>query len=94
MDRYPEEEEIQKIIDWDYKDFLGLMEYVEDLWKYPQYWDTIPISGCYKVRYKISTGGWSGNEDIISALESNRMFWAMCWENSKRGGHYEFIVKQ
>ena len=36
------------------------------------------------------TGGWSGNEDIISALQTNFVFWQVCWKLSKRGGLFEF----
>jgi hypothetical protein len=40
--------------------------------------------------YYLSTGGWSGNEDIINALETNFMFYLMYWMRSSRGGHYIF----
>jgi len=90
MDRnfYPEERELKKIEEWDYHDFNGLMEYAEDLWKYPQYWKK------GRKYYRISTGGWSGNESIIAALIQNRMFWGMCWVSSKRGGHYVFEIRK
>lgn len=44
-------------------------------------------------RYEVSTGGWSGNEDIIRVLERT-FFWVMCWQSSRRGGHYVLDVPQ
>jgi len=88
-DEYPEESELQKIKEWGYNDFPGLMEYVKSLWKYAD-------CGDWKEEgriYIISTGGWSGNEDIIAALQENLMFWTCCAMSWKRGGHYEFEVK-
>lgn len=90
-DIYPTDEEIEKIRKWDYHDFNGLMEFVRDRWSYPQYWYELKKNN--KTRYEISTGGWSGNEDLIQALEENMIFWSMCWEFSKRGGRYGFLVK-
>lgn len=40
--------------------------------------------------WEVTTGGWIGNEEIVSALENNYAFWAICWQLSKRGGYYEF----
>ena len=89
-DEYPEEHELKKIAEWDYKDFPGLMGYVKERWKYADcgYWKR------GRKYYRISTGGWSGNESIISALIQNRMFWAMCWVSSERGGHYVFEIRK
>lgn len=91
-DGYPEEHELKRIREWPYDDFIGLMEYVYDLWKYSE-----PNPGwCgWKQRgrtYRLHTGGWSGNEEIIGALRDNTMFWATCWFESKRGGHFLFKV--
>ena len=33
------------------------------------------------------TGGWSGNEEIMSAVQST-MFWYFYWTRIERGGHY------
>ena len=90
---YPQKHELKKIEQWDYKDFEGLMEYVEELWSYPQYWKQTKNSFGHN-EYHISTGGWSGNEDLITALQGNAMFWACCWESSKRGGHYVFEIRK
>lgn len=38
------------------------------------------------------TGGWSGNEAIIGALEHNRVLWAMLWKSSHRGGLHVISV--
>lgn len=40
----------------------------------------------------VATGGWSGNEDVIRAVESNLMFMALCWKKSERGGRYTFEI--
>ena len=84
---YPDVSELEKIINWDYKDLKGLMDYVYFLWWCPD-WG-------WKQRgntYRLSTGGRSGNEDIIGALQNNLMFWGMCWQKSTRGGHYVFKI--
>jgi len=87
-DGYPEDHELEKIKNWNtlIDGYDSLMEYVRKRWKYSD-------CGYFSIdngKYDISTGGWSGNEDIIIALQQNYMFWMFCWEESKRGGHYKF----
>jgi len=43
--------------------------------------------------WTVSSGGWSGCEDVIGALGENTVFWLMCWRSSRRGGHFEFETK-
>ena len=89
-DGYPDEQELARIQAWPAEDFRGLMEFVYSLWQYKDLrWGW---TQGMEYRYQLSTGGWSGNESIIGALQLNVMFWLMCWVSSRRGGHYEFKV--
>ena len=84
---YPSAVELNIIRNWP-NNWPALMEYVESLWRWNNYFEK---NGS---RYYLSTGGWSGNEEIIGALKDNQMFWIMCWYSSKRGGHYQFEIKE
>lgn len=86
---YPEEHELKKIREWSVqKGWYELLEYVRTLWIYPTYFNKENDT------YKISTGGWSGHEETIAALEDNSLFWAACWGSSRRGGHYTFVLPE
>ncbi len=83
---YPTEADLEKIRTWPANDFRGLMDFIKERWEYE----------CFNEEdrnYSLSTFGWSGNEEIIAAMQMNRIFWSMCWECSRRGGYYEFRVK-
>jgi len=89
--RYPEDHELRKIRNWEIKhpaDAVALLEYIQDIWEFADV-------GFYEIKnmeYRLSTGGWSGNEEIMNAIQDNKVFWMLCWESSKRGGHYWFKV--
>lgn len=51
------------------------------------------ISGETKRMLYLSTGGWSGNEDLIKALQENKEVWNMIWYASQVGGHHAFMLK-
>jgi hypothetical protein len=88
MNDYPSEDELNRIEQWEIKtdkDFTELMAFVKSIWNYTE-WGWHEKNGVYR----ISTGGWSGNEDIIRSLQENLMFWLMYWYSSRRGGHYVF----
>ena len=90
MDEYPTEDELKEITEWPHSDIEGLMNFIKSIWKYADcgYWKRTGK------KYHISTGGWSGNEEIIGAMQKNKQFfWTMCWYQSRRGGHYIFHVR-
>ena len=88
-DGYPTDYALDKIAKWCYTDHIGLMQFIKPLWHFADYgyWTQTDT------KYEISTAGWSGNEDIIRAMNKNMTFWSFCWVQSRRGGHYIFEVK-
>lgn len=97
---YPTEEELEIVKNWEFsKDFYGeipkFLEFVKDNWWMPDWgWnekqeeeDGETVTNLY-----LSTGGWSGNEEMIAAMR-NTWFWMHCWKQHKRGGHYVFELK-
>ena len=83
----PTKDHLKTIRQWP-DNFTELMEYIEDLWLWPERFS------CKDNLWTVSTGGWSGHEEIIEAMEENVLFWTLCWMSSKRGGHYVFEVKK
>lgn len=84
-DYYPTPELLEKIKDWEPADFEGMINLLRDVWKYPEY-----IWRDGEGDWHVSTGGWSGHEEIISAMMQNNVFWLLHWYSSRRGGHYVF----
>lgn len=87
-DGYPDDEELNRIAEWPYADIAGMLKFVRGLWTYQKFWAQEGD------KLSISTGGWSGNESLVAAMQENRMFWMICWYSSRRGGHYEFDLSR
>jgi len=88
--RYPSDGELASIRTWEFKDtqtYIDFAKYVVSIWEYAD----IGYAKIYGRSLSLHTGGWSGNEDIYSALQET-MFWTVCWKESKRGGHYKFRI--
>ena len=86
-DGYPDDEELERIRMWPSEDLLGLLAFVEARCRYADWgWRRRGST------YRVSTFGWSGNESLIGALQANWTFWVLCWQSSRRGGHYLFRV--
>lgn len=95
MNDYPTKEELLEIRKWgNIKDPATLFEFIHSIWWMPDWgWKQTKYRG--KTKIYCSTGGWSGNEDIISALR-NSIAYSLYWQQARRGGHYifEFPSKQ
>ena len=89
MGDYPEDEDLESIKKWPHQDFHGLMEFIKGIW-WCSDWGFSEKDGIYS----LSTGGWSGNEEIIGAMRQNYIFWSLCWMSSRRGGHHEFEIPE
>ncbi len=93
MSDYPSEQILRFIRRYDTlkTPIEDLRDFVIQSWWMPE-WGT-KVNGR---KFELHTGGWSGNESLIAALEksSKGMFWYMCWVMSKRGGHYWFEIPQ
>jgi hypothetical protein len=67
-----------------YIDFIeGIWKYSESMFHFREYHGDIII--------EMHSGGWSGNEEIIGALQRT-FFWFLFWEKSTRGGHHYFKI--
>lgn len=87
-DGYPNEQELETIRTWPLeKGWRELMEFIAERW-YGENWSE--VDGVFTFH----TFGWSGNEALVEALQSNALFWLCCWQSSRRGGHYEFEVSE
>jgi len=91
-DDYPDERSLKQISEWDiFKQGIdGLLDLIEENtnWSDRQIYKT----GKRVIRYEYHTGGWSGNEDVISSLKKTT-FWFIFWQKSTRGGHYYFKIE-
>ena len=101
---YPTAAELRRIRRWPVvtgADCTALLAFVRECWWNAEWGWTVAvrlrretIGGTPYRYYQISTGGWSGNEDILAALDKNVMFQMLCFYSIRRGGHYVFRVPE
>ena len=95
-DGYPIEAELQRLREWPHEDIAGWFAYAKSI----GHWWPTEVFGWYEYEgkddfkrpvhvWQISTGGWSGNEEIISEMRAHPI-WFFTWHQHTRGGHYEF----
>lgn len=98
-DGYPTDAALDVIKLWHLTDARGWFKFIENLWMQRDWsWKEKDEPHDYKDkivhRYYVSTGGWSGNEDLIRAMQKNHMMWNFNWLESRRGGHYIFELRE
>ena len=105
-DCYPTDKELDYVKNYDCSKLpvKVLLDYIESIWWMPSWGfemtERTDDYACTDIKGKehthqyhvlnLSTGGWSGNEDIMVALKSNKWFHCFYWVQSRRGGHYIF----
>lgn len=93
-DGYPTDEMLDIITNWPATDPAGCIDYVRAAWsEMGSVSDELrPAEAAMlstdldKHLVRFSTGGWSGNESLIAALEYNHVVYMMTWRLSARGG--------
>ena len=91
---YPSEESLTAIREWPLGDLAGLMVFIKALW-WAADWGWREFDGKDDFDkpihvYWISTGGWSGNEELIAALQESQhgIHWSQLFREHHVGGHY------
>lgn len=94
---YPSEDDLRTIAEWPPEDPVGWLAYVRGCWWAADWgWHEVTVlldEGRTVHRHLVSTGGWSGNESLIGAMQANRLLWVLTWQLSRRGGHHVFDVQ-
>ena len=98
-DGYPTDQCLQIIKNWHWSDAKGWFDFIKEYWWAPDFgWQEVDEPHEYRKdryvhRYYLSTGGWSGNETLMRAMEQNWTMWSVHWVQSRRGGHYIFEIE-
>lgn len=99
-DGYPTADALRLIENWHLDDPQGWFLFIQQVWYMSDWgWHSNIVPHRFrektKIRqYDISTAGWSGNEEIIRAMQKNEMLWWKTHYQTRRGGHYIFEVEQ
>lgn len=90
-DGYPTQAALLLLKTWNWNDPRGWLALAKELWSYPDRFNLVEEAG--RVEYLLSTGGWSGNESVIRAMQENFLLWSSCWVSSARGGKHVLQVR-
>lgn len=90
---YPSDADLDRLRAWDLADPIGFLKAAQALWWIPdRHWPDEVVAGA---TFEVHTGGWSGNELVIEAMQAAHggLLWHYVWEQTRRGGHYTFTAR-
>lgn len=92
-DEYPTDEELEALtrLEGTPRQFV---DEVVRMWEYPNYATVTTIKDDFDrhvLQLRLATGGWSGNESIVEAIDAS-MFRILWWHLSQRGGLHIYRV--
>ena len=92
MNDYPTDAQLGVIanFDWKMRNVRYFLDRLEEAWNKNYGW--FDLKGVRVLYLHVATGGWSGNEVIIDALQRNVTFWERYWQQSERGGRHTFKI--
>jgi len=94
----PTEEWLEFIKNYQPSDDLPLLKFVKEIlpkgWYYADWGVVIHRKYKGKIKLELHTGGWSGNEEVIREILSNKHFthFKMQYVQWKTGGNYYFEI--
>lgn len=94
-DGYPTDHALEVIAKWNThnrEEIDKVLEFAASLWWHPEL-VTFPSEDPDGNRWEFVTGGWSGNESIIGAMERNEALYMLAWESSHRAGRHTFLPR-
>src|SRR5690606_11066638 len=85
---YPVEDSLRELVTSGHR-FADVLEavrpYIEDAYGTYRINEVTDSMGDQVIEHRITTGGWSGIEEVLSVLEGT-IGWSLSWQSSHRGG--------
>jgi hypothetical protein len=91
---YPTDAALERLATWPHQDVAGALDFAKAIWHWPDFarheldaHETAILHAAPDDKFlRLATGGWSGNEEIVRALNCNLMIRALAWRLHARGG--------
>lgn len=81
---------MQTLTHKDWKQIIYILAYVFIFSGYGTGWVGTPDRDSNKIEVTLVTGGWSGNEDILSTAKESEFFWNFYYTRWESGGLHSF----